>query len=52
MDFSLKRVVNPCHRLPKAVVVSPSLAVFKKLVAVAPGDRVSGEQGDGAAWTS
>ncbi|KGL75129.1 hypothetical protein N309_10069, partial [Tinamus guttatus] len=39
-NFYTERVVKHSNRLPKEVVESPSLAVFKKQVDEAPGDMV------------
>jgi len=45
--FSAKRVVLHWHRLPREVVVSLPLEVFKNRVDVAHRDMVSGHGGDG-----
>ena len=41
------KVVNYWNRLPREVVESPSLEMFKKHMVVALRDRVSGYGGDG-----
>jgi len=40
LEIRKKRVVRHWTRLPREVVESPSLEVFKKRVDVAPGDMV------------
>ena len=44
-NFFSERVVRCCHRLPRELVVSQSLEVFKKHGDVAPRDTVSGHGG-------
>ena len=46
-NFSSKRAVLQWHRLPREVVQSPSLEVFKNRVDVALRDMGSGHGGDG-----
>ena len=45
--FFSVRVARYWKRLPKEVVDSPSLEVFKKRVNIALGDMASGHNGDG-----
>ena len=45
--FFSERVVMQWHRLPREVVRSPSLEVFRKLGDLALRDAVSGHGGDG-----
>ena len=46
-DFTSRREVRHRHRLPREVVKSPSLEVFKKRVDVTLRDVVSRHSGDG-----
>ena len=46
-NFFSERVVRQRHRLPREVLESPSLEVFKNCVAMAVRDQVSGHSGGG-----
>ena len=49
-NFFLKGMVRRWHRLPREVVDSPSLEMFKEMVDVALRDVVSGHGGDELGW--
>ena len=50
-NYSLKRVVLQWHRLPREMVESPFLEMFKNHGDVALRDMVSGHGGMGWGWT-